>query len=188
MTNRSRHEVKIGRHICCLYPIRKLYSTWFDRQFAAKQFRSTDPFGKQWKAFTEWFCVDCSQAITTSMEGLYRYVTRTNVPFFDLSPNLVVRSKNNQKQPRSQAFAVRRWRRPGKIRFIVPEKNRMRSETQPYSTVLQYGCVPLCMRIFSQNFGTIKWILPGLRHRVTAKALGPRLMGWSKNGTFVRVT
>ena len=56
---------------------------------------------------------------------------------------------------------------PGKIRFIVPkfwEKNRMRSETQPYSTVvtvLQYGCVALRMRFFSQNFGTIKWILPG---------------------------
>ena len=53
---------------------------------------------------------------------------------------------------------------PGKIRFIVPkfwEKNRMRSETQPYSTVLQYGCVALRMRLFPQNFGTIKWILPG---------------------------
>ena len=48
---------------------------------------------------------------------------------------------------------------PGKIRFMVPkfwEKNRMRSETQPYSTVLQYGCVALRMRFFSQNFGTIK--------------------------------
>ena len=47
---------------------------------------------------------------------------------------------------------------PGKIRFIVPkfwEKNRMRSETQPYSTVLQYGCVALRMRFFPQNFGTI---------------------------------
>ena len=53
---------------------------------------------------------------------------------------------------------------PGKIRFIVPkfwERNRMRSETQPYSTVLQYGCVALRMWLFSQNFGTIKWILPG---------------------------
>ena len=53
---------------------------------------------------------------------------------------------------------------PGKIRFIVPKfwgKNRMRSETQPYSTVLQYSCVALRMRFFSQNFGTIKWILPG---------------------------
>ena len=37
----------------------------------------------------------------------------------------------------------------------------MRSETQPYSTVLQYGCVALRMRLFSQNFGTIKQILPG---------------------------
>ena len=40
----------------------------------------------------------------------------------------------------------------------------MRSETQPYSTVLQllrYGCVALRMRFFSQNFGTIKRILPG---------------------------
>ena len=35
-------------------------------------------------------------------------------------------------------------------------KNCMRSETQPYSTVLQYGCVALRMRFFSQNFGTIK--------------------------------
>ena len=46
---------------------------------------------------------------------------------------------------------------PGKIRFIVPkfwEKNRMRSETQPYSTLLQYGCVALRMRFLSQNFGT----------------------------------
>ena len=45
------------------------------------------------------------------------------------------------------------------------EKNRMRSATQPYSTVikplLQYGCVALRMRFFSQNFGTIKRILPG---------------------------
>ena len=52
----------------------------------------------------------------------------------------------------------------GKIRFIVPKfwgKNRMRSATQPYSTVLQYGCVALRMRFISQNFGTIKWILPG---------------------------
>ena len=31
----------------------------------------------------------------------------------------------------------------------------MRSETQPYSTVLQYGCVAL------RIFGTIKRILPG---------------------------
>ena len=37
----------------------------------------------------------------------------------------------------------------------------MRSETQPYSTVLQYGCVALRMRFFSQNFGTIKLVLPG---------------------------
>ena len=37
----------------------------------------------------------------------------------------------------------------------------MPSETQPYSTVLQYGCVALCMRFFPQNFGTIKLILPG---------------------------
>ena len=28
-------------------------------------------------------------------------------------------------------------------------------------TVLQYGCVALRMRFFSQNFGTIKRILPG---------------------------
>ena len=37
----------------------------------------------------------------------------------------------------------------------------MRSETQPYSTVLQYGCVALRMRFFPQNFGTIIGILPG---------------------------
>ena len=37
----------------------------------------------------------------------------------------------------------------------------MRSETQRYSTVLQYGCVALRMRFFPQNFGTIKLILPG---------------------------
>ena len=41
--------------------------------------------------------------------------------------------------------------------------------------LLQYGCVALRMRFFSQNFGTIKRILPGLRHHLTAKALGPRL-------------
>ena len=45
----------------------------------------------------------------------------------------------------------------------------MRSETQPYSTVIAIrlcpyqrpGCVALRMRFFSQNFGTIKRILPG---------------------------
>ena len=37
----------------------------------------------------------------------------------------------------------------------------MRSETQPYSNVLQYRCIALRMRFFSQHFGTIKWILPG---------------------------
>ena len=37
----------------------------------------------------------------------------------------------------------------------------MRSETQPYSNVLQYRCIALRMRFFSQNFGTIKRILPG---------------------------
>ena len=48
----------------------------------------------------------------------------------------------------------------------------MRSETQPYSTVLQsvlqYSCVALRMRFFPQNFGTVKRILPGsssLSHR-----------------------
>ena len=51
----------------------------------------------------------------------------------------------------------------------------MRSETQPYSTVLQYSCVALRMRFFSQNFGTINEFYQGLRHRLTAKALGPRL-------------
>ena len=42
---------------------------------------------------------------------------------------------------------------PGKIRYIVPkfwEKNRMRSETQPYPNVLQYGCVVLRMWFFPQ--------------------------------------
>ena len=40
---------------------------------------------------------------------------------------------------------------------------------------VEYGCVSLRMRFFSQNFGTIKRIDQGLRHRLTAKALGPRL-------------
>ena len=68
-------------------------------------------------------------------------------------------------QPRSQGFCRETVTRdPGKIRFIVPkfwEKNCMRSEPQPYSTVLQYGCVALRMWFFPQNFRTIKWILPG---------------------------
>ena len=62
-------------------------------------------------------------------------------------------------QPRSQGLRGETVTKTGKIRFIVPkfwENNRMRSETQPYSTVLQYGCVALRMRFFSQNFGTIK--------------------------------
>ena len=70
----------------------------------------------------------------------------------------------------------------------------MRSETQPYSnliqTALQYGCVALRMRFFSQNFGTIKRILPGFRHRLTAKALGPRLvrgMILARNGAILEV-
>ena len=47
----------------------------------------------------------------------------------------------------------------GKIHFIVPkfwEKSRMRSATQPYCSAVEYGCVSLRMRFFSQNFGTIK--------------------------------
>ena len=52
----------------------------------------------------------------------------------------------------------------GKIHFIVPkfwEKSRMRSAAQPYCNTVEYGCVSLRMRFFSQNFGTIKRILPG---------------------------
>ena len=44
----------------------------------------------------------------------------------------------------------------------------MRSATQPYCNTVEYGCVSLRMRFFSQNFGTIKRILPGsssLSHR-----------------------
>ena len=37
----------------------------------------------------------------------------------------------------------------------------MRSATQPYCNTVEYGCVALRMRFFSQNFGTIKRILPG---------------------------
>ena len=37
----------------------------------------------------------------------------------------------------------------------------MRSATQPYCNTVEYGCVSLRMRSFSQNFGTIKRILPG---------------------------
>ena len=37
----------------------------------------------------------------------------------------------------------------------------MRSATQPYYNTVEYGCVSLCMRFFSQNFGTIKRILLG---------------------------
>ena len=38
----------------------------------------------------------------------------------------------------------------------------MRSATQPYCNTVEYGCVSLRMRFFSQNFGTIKRILPGV--------------------------
>ena len=37
----------------------------------------------------------------------------------------------------------------------------MRSATQPYCNTVEYGCVSLRMRFLSQNFGTIKRILPG---------------------------
>ena len=37
----------------------------------------------------------------------------------------------------------------------------MRSAKQPYCNTFEYGCVSLRMRFFSQNFGTIKRILPG---------------------------
>ena len=37
----------------------------------------------------------------------------------------------------------------------------MRSATQLYCNTIEYGCVSLRMRFFSQNFGTIKRILPG---------------------------
>ena len=37
----------------------------------------------------------------------------------------------------------------------------MRSATQPHCNTFEYGRVSLLMRFFSQNFGTIKRILPG---------------------------
>ena len=37
----------------------------------------------------------------------------------------------------------------------------MRSATQLYSKTVENGCFSLRMRFFSQNFGTIKRILPG---------------------------
>ena len=36
----------------------------------------------------------------------------------------------------------------------------MRSATQPCCNTVEYGCVSLRMRFVSQNFGTIKRILP----------------------------
>ena len=39
--------------------------------------------------------------------------------------------------------------------------HHMRSATQPYCNTVEYGCVSLRMRFFSQNCGTIKRILPG---------------------------
>ena len=51
-------------------------------------------------------------------------------------------------------------------------KNRMRSAC---CKTVEYGCVSLRMRFFSQNFGMIKEFYQGLRHRLTAKTLGPRL-------------
>ena len=44
----------------------------------------------------------------------------------------------------------------------------MRSETQPYSTVIAIRLCRTALRFFPQNFGTIKRILPGsssLSHR-----------------------
>ena len=48
------------------------------------------------------------------------------------------------------------------VKFILSfqnfgEKMRMRSATQPYCNMVEYGCVSLRMRFF----GTIKRILPG---------------------------
>ena len=37
----------------------------------------------------------------------------------------------------------------------------MRSAIQPYCNAVEYGCVALRMRFFSQNFRTIKRILSG---------------------------
>ena len=41
--------------------------------------------------------------------------------------------------------------------------------------LLQYGCVALRMRFFSQNFGTIKRILPGSSSPSHREGPGPRL-------------
>ena len=61
--------------------------------------------------------------------------------------------------------------------------------------VLQYGCVALRMRFFSQNFGTIKRILPGsssLSHREgPGTEVGPKLERLSGGGdeySYSRVT
>ena len=62
----------------------------------------------------------------------------------------------------------------------------MRSATQPYSIYIYIYiyiniyviAIRLCrtaLRFFPQNFGTINEFYQGLRHRLTAKALGPRL-------------
>ena len=61
----------------------------------------------------------------------------------------------------------------------------MRSATQPYCNTVEYGCVSLRMRFFSQNFGTIKRFYQGLRHRLTARVLGSRLdCNTVENGCF----
>ena len=76
---------------------------------------------------------------------------------------------------------------PGKIHFIVPKfwkKSRMRSATQPYCNTVEYGCVPLRMRFFSLNFGTIKRILPGSSSPSHRERSGIEVGNWSAPSSF----
>ena len=57
----------------------------------------------------------------------------------------------------------------------------MRSATQPYCNTVEYGCVSLRMRFFSQNFGTIKRILPG-SSSLQSHREGPRIEVGVKEG------
>ena len=72
---------------------------------------------------------------------------------------------------------------PGKIRFIVPKfwgKNRMRSETQPYSTVIAIRLCRTAHAIFSPKFWNDKTNFT--RVFVTVSPRRPWDRGWPMIG------
>ena len=85
-----------------------------------------------------------------------------------------------QYQPRSQGLRGETVTKT-LVKFVLSFQNFAKKiacavRHNRIAITVEYGCVSLRMRFFSQNFGTIKRIYQGLRHRLTAKALGPRLM------------